>query len=298
MNGRELFVLFILAAIWGASFLFIRIASPEVGPLITIQGRVSIAAAVLLIYMLLKKKQAQFRLWWKQYLLLGTLNAALPFVMIAQASLHITASMAAILNSMTPLFTAIVVSFWMKEAITVKKWFGIGLGILGVIVLVGWSPLPITFEIVVAVTLSILSTICYAVGGVYAKKTFTGVSTLSLSVGQQVAASIVLLPMTLTIPPVQSVHFTPIVVLSIATLAILCTAVAYLMYFYLMEKVGPTKTLSVTFLVPLFGTIWGAIFLKEQVTIGVMSGLIMILFSIFLISDISLAVRPKRKRVA
>jgi len=288
MNTKDIGALFALAALWGASFLFIRIASPAIGPLLTIQGRVSIAAIALLIYMLMIGQSTQFKKRWKQYLIIGALNAAIPFTLIAFAALHLNASMSAIINSMTPLFTALVVWGWMKEKMNKKKWLGILTGISGVIILVGWSPIPLTSEVVMAIILSVLSTVAYSFAGVYAKQSFSGVPPLSVAYGQQLGAALLLIPFTLFNLPGSTSDISPIAAFSVLGLALLCTAVAYLLYFYLIESVGPTKTLSVTFLIPLFGMVWGAVFLNEQVTAGMLIGLIVILSSIFLILDIQI----------
>lgn len=288
MNTKDIGALFALAALWGASFLFIRIASPAIGPLLTIQGRVSIAAIALLIYMLMIGQSTQFKKRWKQYLIIGALNAAIPFTLIAFAALHLNASMSAIINSMTPLFTALVVWGWMKEKMNKKKWLGILTGISGVIILVGWSPIPLTSEVVMAIILSVLSTVAYSFAGVYAKQNFSGVPPLSVAYGQQLGAALLLIPFTLFNLPESTSDISPIAAFSVLGLALLCTAVAYLLYFYLIESVGPTKTLSVTFLIPLFGMVWGAVFLNEQVTAGMLIGLIVILSSIFLILDIQI----------
>ncbi|WP_134703356.1 DMT family transporter [Ammoniphilus sp. YIM 78166] len=286
MKIKDITALFALAALWGASFLFIRIASPVLGPFLTIQGRVTLAVLALLLYLTLLGNSAGFRQRWKQYLMIGALNAAIPFMLIAAAALYLNASMSAILNSLTPLFTALVVWVWMKEKLSLRKWMGILTGIIGVMVLVGWSPIPFTPEVMMAIGLSILSTISYGFAGVYAKKTFAGVPPLSLAIGQQAGAALLLFPFTLGYLPSSTEHVTGVVVFSVLGLALFCTAIAYLLYFYLIESVGPTKTLSVTFLIPLFGMIWGVIFLKEEITAGMVGGLIIILSSIFLISDL------------
>jgi drug/metabolite transporter (DMT)-like permease len=296
MKIKDIAALLSLAALWGASFLFIRIASPALGPFLTIQGRVTIAAAALLIYMALLRLSPEFKQRWKQYLILGALNAAFPFTLIATAALHLTASMSAIINSLAPLFTALVVWGWMKEKLTVKKWIGIIVGISGVAVLVGWSPIQFTTQVLIAVVLSILSTVFYGFGGVYAKKTFAGVSPLSLAFGQQLGASILLFPVTVFNLPNSSASLSSTVIFSVLGLALFCTAIGYILYYYLIASVGPTKTVSVTYLVPLFGMIWGILFLKEQITVGMIIGLFVILSSIFLISDIQLRRRVKLVR--
>ena len=286
MTAKDIAALFGLAALWGASFLFIRIASPAIGPFLTIQGRVTIAAVALLIYIFMIGQSTRWRQLWKQYLIIGALNAAIPFTLIATASLHLNASILAIINSMTPLFTALAVWGWMKEKLSTKKWIGIFVGIIGVAILVGWSPIPFTSEVIIAILLSILSTVSYGFAGVYAKKAFDGVPPLSVAYGQQIGATLLLIPFTLFNLPKSTSVITPIVGLSVVGVALLCTAIGYLLYFYLITSVGPTKTLSVTFMIPLFGMIWGGVFLNEQITIGMIAGLFVILGSIFLISDI------------
>jgi drug/metabolite transporter (DMT)-like permease len=289
MNTKEITALFLLAALWGASFLFMRIASPVIGPVLTIELRVLIAGIVLLLYVWMFKKSVKLKAYWKQYLIVGALNAAIPFTLIAAATLHLPASIAAILNSTTPLFTALTSRWFLYEPLDAKKWIGIGLGIAGVFALVGWSPVPLSTQTVFSALLSILAAFSYGCGGVYAKKAFTGVSSLSLSIGQQLGAAFVLIPLTVFYIPTKPVS--PVVVYSVLGLAVFCTAIAYLFYFYLLANVGPTKTLSVTFLVPVFGVIWGMIFLHEKITIGMLGGLAIILTSIFLLSDAKITVK-------
>jgi len=288
MNSKGIGAILTLAALWGASFIFIRVAAPSIGPLTTIQLRVAIASLALIFFIKLSHRTVQWRKWWKHYLILGALNAALPFTFIATAELYLNASMSSILNALTPLFTVFVAWGGLKEKVTLKKWAGVLIGIIGVFILVGWSPLPLTPMVYFAVTLSLLSTISYAIAGVYAKKVFTNVSPLSLAAGQQIGATLVLLPFTLVMLPHQTTHYSLSVILSVLGLSLFCTAIAYLLYFYLIESVGPTKTLTVTFLIPFFGMIWDVSFLHERVTIGMSIGLIVILGSIFCITDISL----------
>ncbi|GGE61195.1 DMT family transporter [Priestia taiwanensis] len=297
MKTKDIAALFGLAALWGASFLFMRIASPAIGPFLTTQGRVTIAAIALLIYIIIIKKSTEWRQRWKQYLIIGALNAAIPFTLISTASLHLNASIMAIINSMTPLFTALIVWLWLKEKLGVRKWIGIMVGIIGVLFLVGWSPISFTPEVIIAIILCILSTVFYGIGGVYAKKAFNGVQPLLVAFGQQIGASFLLIPFTLFHLPTSASTITPTVVWSVVCLALLCTAIGYLLYFYLITSVGPTKALSVTFLVPLFGMIWGVVFLNEQINIGMIAGLMVILISIFLISDIRINAKSSHKKM-
>ncbi|CAM3003508.1 DMT family transporter [Paenibacillus sediminis] len=294
MKLKDFITLFSLAALWGASFLFIKIASPVLGPVLTIEARVIIAGVVLLIYLVATHKKLDLKSRWKQYLILGIFNAAIPFTFIAMAALYLNASLSAILNSLTPLFTALVAWGWMKEKMTLKKIFGFLMGIIGVLILVGWSPISFTSEVIISVILSILATVSYGFAGVYSKKAFEGVSPLSLATGQQLGAAVALLPFTLFHLPRSLVSVSPIVIFSVIGLAIFCTSIAYLLYFYLISSIGPTPTLTVTLLVPLFGMIWGSVFLNEHISISMIIGLLTILSSVLLISNIQV---PSSRRM-
>lgn len=282
MKPKELLALFILAALWGGSFIFIKILSPVLGPFLVVELRVLIAGIVLLMYSLIIKRSTNFKKYWKQYLVIGAFNTAIPFTLVATATLTLDASLASILNSTTPLFTAFVAWAWLKERFTLKKSIGIVFGILGVSILMGWNTVPFSYKLLGASMLSILATLSYALAGVYAKVTFKGMDSLSLSTGQQLAAALVMLPLTLF--NLRPVVITSTIVFSVLGLALLCTAIAYLLYFFLINNVGPTKTLSVTFLIPMFGMLWGAVYLKEAITLGMIIGLVVILTSISLIS--------------
>lgn len=292
MKTKEIGALFALAALWGSSFLFVRIASPAIGPFLTAQGRVTFAAAGLLIYVFLTGQSTLFRQKWRQYLIVGALNAAIPFTLVAIASLQLNSSLLSIINSLTPLFTAPVAWGWLNERLTIKKWAGIFIGIIGVIILVGWSPIPLTLKVIAAIFCSIFSTLSYGLAGVYAKKTFESVPPAAVAFGQQIGASLIILPFSVLNLPKSLSAITPIVSFSVLGVALLSTAMGYLVYYYLIKNIGPTRTVSVTYMIPLFGMICGVLFLKEHITIGMVVGLLVILSSIFLISDLQI----KRKK--
>lgn len=288
MKAREVGALLALAALWGGSFLFMRIAAPALGPLIVANARVGLATLALLIYAAAIRKSVLWRSHWRQFLIMGALNAALPFTLITAAELHLTAGLAAILNATTPLFAALLAALRLGERLTVTKGFGLLLGVGGVIVLVGWSPLPPGLIGLAVVGASLLAAFLYAVAGIYAKGVFGGITPLHLAIGQQLGATLILAPVAVPVgivtgPTLQS---TPGVLAAIGALAIFCTAVAYLLYFFLLASVGPTKTLSVTFLVPVFGLLWSALFLDEPLTLGLFAGLVLILASVILVTGL------------
>ena len=251
MRPKELMALALLGALWGGSFLFIRVAVPALGPFVLMEMRVGLAAVVLTLYAIVASRLPKLRAYWKEFLILGGLNAALPFMLIAASEINLTASLGAILNSTTALFATVVAAAWIGEALTVRKAVGVVSGIVGVVVLVGWTPIALDWIVLISVGASLAAAFSYALGGVYAKRTFVDTPLLTLAIGQQAGAAMLLLPPAAVTLPAEAPPL--VVALSVLALSLLSTAVAYLLYFHLLANVGPTKTLTVTFLVPVFG---------------------------------------------
>ena len=174
MKARELIYLFILAALWGASFLFIRIASPALGPFITIELRVFIAGMVLLLYAKFTGKKLDILRRWKEYLILGGVNAGIPFTFIAIASLNLPSSIASILNATAPVFGGIIAWFVLDESFTLKRIIGMVISFIGIIILMGWNSLPRETIIFLSAGASITASFFYGIGIVYIKKKFQG----------------------------------------------------------------------------------------------------------------------------
>jgi drug/metabolite transporter (DMT)-like permease len=279
-----------LSALWGGSFLFIRVAVPALGPFLLVELRVGLAAAALFLYALAAGSMPKIRSRWKSFLVLGFLNAAVPFSLISAAEIHLTASLAAILNSTTVMFTAIVAAVWMGDALTARKTIGIVLGIVGVSVLVGWDPLPLNGAVLFAVAAMLLASLSYALGATYAKRSFSGIPPLGMAIGQLSGAVVLLLPMAVVSVPERAPS--TVVTFSMLGLAFLSTALAYLIYFRLIENVGPTSTLTVTLLVPVFGLLFGVLLLEEPFGPGTLAGLGIILTSVVLITGLA----PRKKR--
>lgn len=286
MRPRELGALFVLGALWGSSFLFIRLAVPALGPFVLMGLRVGIAAGTLALCAVALARLPKLRSRWREFLVLGTFNAAIPFSLIATAELNLTASLAAILNSTTALWAAVVAAVWIGEPLTARKVCGLLLGIAGVAVLVGWNPVPLGGVVLLSVGAVLVASFSYALGGVYAKRTFSGVPPIGMAIGQQTGAAVVLLlPAAATLPEATP---SSAAVFSALTLALLCTAAAYVLYFYLIENAGPTRTLTVTFLIPAFGLLFGVLFLGEPIGPGTFAGLAIILLSVALVTGIRL----------
>jgi drug/metabolite transporter (DMT)-like permease len=284
MGGRDLGALLLLSALWGASFIFIRVAVPALGPFVLVELRVGLGAVALALSAAFLGGLPKLRVRWRQFALLGMVNVAIPFSLISAAEINLTASLAAILNSTTVMFTALVAAVWMGDALTTRKVVGVVLGIVGVAVLVGWDPVVMNWAVVLSVGAMLAASLAYALGSVYAKRTFVGSSPLAIAIGQLTAAATLMLPLAAVSVPDE--RPSTIVVLSVLGLALSSTAVAYMLYFRLIENVGPTSTSTVTLLVPLFGLLFGVVLLDEPVGLGTLAGLVLILSSVTLITGL------------
>lgn len=291
MSLLQLAALISLGAIWGASYIFIRIAVEPLGPIFLMFVRVALTGLILIAYARLRGQRLNIRGHWRKFLALGFLGSALPFTLIAWAELTVTASMAAILMSTTPLFTTFVAAVGLGEELTLAKLIGAVLGIIGVAITVGGGEMQLSAD-VIAATLALLgATLSYALGGVFAKRAFKGLNNMSMSSGQLIAAAFILAPVSLAdlpheAPPLEAVWAT-------LALIVICTAIAYQLYYYLIISAGPTKALTVTLLVPVFGVVFGALLLGESISPGIIVGLLVVLISVGLVTGL---ISPKRPR--
>lgn len=285
-STRNLVYLILLGAIWGASFLFIRASVSTLGPFPLMFSRVFVAGVLLALYAAFsgKLKLSTFKSHWHQFLIVGLLNSALPFSLIGFSQLHITASLGSILNATTALFAAFFAVIFLGDRLTTLKGIGLLTGIGGVIVLVGWSPIPLTAPVILAIFGSLGAAISYALSGIYISKQFRDMPSMTLAIGQQIGSALLLLPLGAFNLP-ETFQPSPGVIAAVAALGLLCTAFAYILYFHLIEEEGPIKTLIVTYLVPAFGTLWGVLFLGESITLSVVIGFIAIIASVILVNQ-------------
>ena len=270
MTSATLRQLLLLSALWGGSFIFIRVTVPLLGPIVTAEARVLIAGLALLLYAIIIGARLELQSRWPQYLLIGTLNSAVPFALISAAEIHLSASMAAILNATSPLFGAVISAVWLKELLTGRKIVGTTIAVVGVVVLVGWSPLPLNSVTLISIGASLLASALYGLAGTYTRAKVTAAPPLGMAVGSQLGASLMLTPLLPFMPPTAAPSL--VVILCVLTLALFSTALAYVLYFRLIVDIGATRALTVTFLAPIFGVIWGALFLGEGITVSKVVG--------------------------
>ncbi|WP_019936919.1 DMT family transporter [Bordetella sp. FB-8] len=288
----NLLELFLLAAIWGASFLFMRVTTPELGAVVLIALRVGIAALVLLPVLRSAQARAQFRSKLWPLFVVSVTNSAIPFTLLAYSTLYVDAGMDSILNATTPLWTALISVTLYQTAMNREQTLGLLFGLVGTIVLV-WDTLDSGVKgIPVAIGAALLATLCYGFAVNYSKRNLAGVRPFVAAFGSQFFSAILLLPIALTLWPRHTIAASTWA--CVAALGLLCTGFAYILYFRLIERVGASYAASVTFVIPLFGVLWGALFLGERVTPTTLAGGLIILFGTALTSGKLNWMMPKR----
>ncbi|MEO8674597.1 MAG: DMT family transporter [Casimicrobiaceae bacterium] len=270
MRSEDLVRLTLLAAIWGGSFIFMRVLAPVLGPVITATARVSIAGIALIAWFRVTGFDADLRGQWRHFVVIGVLNSAIPFVLFSFAALHIPASYSVILNSATPLFAALLSAVFLAERLTLAKIGGLIAGASGVALVSKAGPVVPDALFGLSIAACLGAALLYAASSIYMKKYAAGAKPMAIAGWSQVAAGIVLLPLVPFAPPRGDV--TGVVVANVLALALLCSAVAYLLYYRLIADIGPTRALTVAFLMPLFGMTWGALLLGETITWPMISG--------------------------
>lgn len=260
--------LLLLAALWGASFLFMRLGAAEFGALPTAAVRVGIAALFLLPLMVMRGNGADLARHWKASLAVGIFNSALPFALYCYALLTINTGLAAVLNATVPMFGALVAWAWFGDRPDGSRLLGLLIGFAGVALLAGGgagvaagggagSPL-------LAVLACLAACLCYGISASATRRFLTGVPALATATGSQIGASLALVLPAIWLWPAQSPSLKAW--LALLCVGVFCTALAYVLFFRLIANAGPAKALTVTFLVPVFAVFYGALFLDEPIT--------------------------------
>lgn len=264
MKFSDIVELVALGAVWGASFLFMRIAAPEFGAAVLVEVRVAIGALFLLPIFLFRSDVSELKLQWKKLTILSVLNSAAPFYLLTFATLSITGGFAAILNATAPMWAALLAWVWLSDRLGASQIVGLIIGFVGVLLLV-WNKVNFDFDgTTLAILAGIIAAVFYAIGGNYTKKNMSGMNPLAIATGTMIAAAIVLFPVAVYLwpsEPISTRSWIAAIIMGIAS-----TSIAYILYFRLIRNVGPAKAITVTYLIPAFAMFWGAIVIDETVT--------------------------------
>lgn len=293
MRPKHLAMLILLALIWGASFVFIKLAvqtpdhSGNFPPLTLVGVRLGIAA--LLLYGVLKL-QGSFFAWsqWRSLALLGLLNAALPYFLFSWSGRLIDSNLASIYNATTPLFTVILIWIFVREErLSALRSLGIVIGFLGIVYLFSetfTSSTSIGNRHVVGELACVFAAFCYAVSNTWTRRQLKNLQALQLATGQMLFGALWTVPLIVTIEqPWKTFDPTPTAVASLLTLSVLGTAVAMILYFQLMTQVGATRTAQVTYLLPISGLFWSQM-LGEQITPRIIGALVIVLLGVLIVN--------------
>jgi drug/metabolite transporter (DMT)-like permease len=270
-----------LAALWGASFIFTRSASPEFGAIPTAWVRVQLGGLVLLAYFSAIGFKVGWRRDWRRFLLIGVLNSSIPFSLYAFAALYLPASYSAIFNSTTSLFGATFAAIWLADPMTLRRLAGLFLGIAGVALVAGLGGAETDANFYLAVGACLCAAISYATVGVIVRKYASDIEPRAIAGASQVLAGVILFPLLLFDQPKT---FDLDIAGNLLGLAVLSSGVAYLLYYRLLADVGPSRALTVTFLIPAFAMLWGAIFLSETITLTMLIGTAVIILGTLIVT--------------
>ena len=277
MELRYWTLLILLGAIWGSAFIFIKIAAPEFGAVPLVQARLIIASLIFVPILFRKKYLLLLKPIWKHSLLLAITNNAIPFTLFSLASFGSDSNMLAILNATTAFNTMIIAYFWLKEDVTLKQLTGLIMGFIGVIILV--NPDASSTSLISAI-FCLMGAACYSFSTVFIQKNSAKTNKLVLIGWSIIFSAFLMIPMTIIYIP-ESLPSTE-AFLSVLWLGGVSTGLAFLGYVRLIDKIGAVKTSTVAYFLPIFGIIWGYIFLDEIITPNIIFGCITILFGVFL----------------
>ncbi|MCV2355551.1 DMT family transporter [Paucibacter sp. B2R-40] len=278
MKTFDLAELILLAAIWGASFLFMRLGAHEFGPVAMAAMRVAGASLMLLPLLAARQGLAELGREWRPLAVIGLLNSALPFALFSFAALSISAGLSSIVNATTPLWGALIAWLWLGQRLNSLRIIGLGLGFAGVLYL-AWDKASFKpgadHSAVWALLACLTATFCYGLAANFSKRYTAHIAPLAVATGSQVYAALMLIVPALVFWP-QTVP-SPQAWAAVSALSLLCSAFAYILYFRLMSRIGPTNTIAVTFLIPVFAVLWGYLFLGEVFTLKMVAGCAVVL---------------------
>nr|WP_223194893.1 DMT family transporter [Pseudomonas sp. PSB18] len=288
VNLVDLLRLLSLAAIWGASFLFMRIIAPVIGTIPTAFFRVSIAFVGLVVILALMRVDWNFRGKLKVVMGLGLINSGIPATFYSLAAQTLPAGYSAIFNATTPLMGVLIGGLFFSEQLTVAKVSGVFLGLLGVGILTRAGPVAFDLQLLMGALACLMATTCYGFAGFLTRRWLDhqgGLDSRLSTLGSMFGATVFLLPLfgysVISHPPASWGGWN--VWLSLLGLGLVCTALAYILYFRLISSIGPVKSMTVTFLIPPFGVLWGALLLDEPLGMAHLYGGLLIAAALWLV---------------
>lgn len=273
-----------LSALWGASFMLIRIASPLLGPNVLAALRIGVATLTLAILMRLMRHRWPLQ-HWRELAVLGVLSVALPFLLFAWAALHLPAGYSALLNTTAVLF-GIFAAAWLKEdSLTVRKMVGCAIGAAGVALIVGLGPVEPSFKVILATLACIGASACYGVSTPLMKRAISRMQPLEIAAGIHALSALMLLPGALWSWP--QAQFTGTALAAVAVMGVVTSGLAYWLHVRIMVHVSPVAAMSPIFMIPVFGVTWGHLFLGEQLGSGIHIGGALVLLASALVTGFS-----------
>ena len=275
MSPADLARLVALSGCWGLAFVFIRVAVPPLGPVTLTVIRTLGAGCALLLVVHAVGVRLHWRTRWRRFLAFGILNSAIPFMLISAAEKAMTAAFTVILVATAPLFGALIAAVWAGEPLTARRVGGLLAGVAGVSLLVGWNPTGAALPPSWAIAATLAAAALFGVAANYTRLKIRDIPPLATATGSQLCAGTLLLPLVAAVPPAAMPA--PVEWASAVALALLSSALAFVLYFRLIANVGPVKTLTVNFLSPLFGVSGGVLLLGEPVTANMIAGTAVIL---------------------
>lgn len=282
MKSSSFSQLLLLGALWGAAFMFMRVAVPEFGAFSMAAARVGLACVMMLTLVAALRQSLDFRARWKTYLIIGGVNTAIPFIAYSFAAQHIPAGYSAIANSTTPVWSALIMWLWFKQPLGPLKWIGIAFAFAGVLVLVGLQPVALTPLVIAGMVAAVLAASMYATASFLIKRHLTGDSGLPGATGMVWGATMWLLLPGIVFAPAAMPSVTAWG--AILALSLFCTVAGYVLFFHLIKTIGPQRASSVAFLFPAFAAFWGWLILSEPITFNMVSGMVFVLIGTALVS--------------
>ena len=292
MKAKDLLDLVLLAAVWGASFLFMRMGAPDFGPVALVQLRMLIAALFLLPILYLQFGISELGPDWQKLTVLGLLNSAIPFLLLTYATLFVTAGFSSVINATAPLWGALIAWLWLAEKLQPTGVVGVLLGFVGVAVLAGDKDSLAVPGSTLAVAAAVGGAFFYGIGANYAKRYTRHLNSLSIATGSMLYPAALLAPFAIWFWPETNPSTTAWV--AVIAMGIASTGFAYILYFRLIANVGPAKAITVAYLIPVFAVFWGALVINERITVLMIVGCVIIFAGTALVTGMLPRLRSAR----